>query len=158
MFFQGELTPNGYSFFPVRYVVVLPEALLERVSVLTVEQGHPLGLLPQVFEDRIVSLRQHPDGLLGVAAGEGQLREGVFLFRHRLRGAAVVDDEKGRLAFETVVPKAEPIVQAFARVDNIYLRVPPYPRAALVSGVVPDGGAQYDDVVEDPAIGPFEEV
>ena len=124
MFFQGELTPNGYSLFPARYDVVLPEALLERVSVLTVEQGHPLGLLPQVFEDRIVSLRQHPDGLLGVAAGEGQLREGVFLFRHRLRGAAVVDDEKGRLAFETVVPKAEPIVQAFARVDDIYLRVP----------------------------------
>ena len=23
---------------------------------------------------------------------------------------------------------------------------------------MPDGGAQYDDVVEDPAIGPFEEV
>ena len=118
MFFQGELTPNGYSFFPVRYDVVLPEALLERVSVLTVEQSHPLGLFTQVFEDRIVSLRQHPDGLLGVAAGEGQLREGVFLFRHRLRGAAVVDDEKGRLALETMVPKAEPIVQAFARVDS----------------------------------------
>ena len=121
MFLQGELTSNGYSFFPVCYDVVLPEALLERVSVLTVEQSHPLGLLPQVFEDRIVSLRQHPDGLLGVAAGEGQLREGVFLFRHRLRGAAVVDDEKGRIALETVVPKAEPIVQAFARVDNNYI-------------------------------------
>ena len=158
MFFQGELTPNGYSFFPVRYDVVLPEALLKRVSVLTVEQSHPLGLFTQVFEDRIVSLRQHPDGLLGVAAGEGQLREGVFLFRHRLRGAAVVDDEKGRLALETVVPKAEPIVQAFARVDNIYLRVPPYPWAALVGGVVSYGGAQYDDVAEDPAIGPLEEV
>ena len=93
-----------------------------------------------------------------MAAGEGQLREGVFLFRHRLRGAAVVDDEKGRLALETVVPKAEPIVEAFARVDNRYLRVPPYPWAALVGGVVPYGGAQYDDVLEDPAIGPLEEV
>ena len=49
MFLQGELTPNGYSFFPVRYDVVLPEALLERVSVLTVEQSHPLGLFTQVF-------------------------------------------------------------------------------------------------------------
>ena len=49
-------------------------------------------------------------------------------------------------------------MQAFAWVDNIYLRVPPYPWAALVGGVVPDGGAQYDDVAEDPAIGPLEEV
>ena len=76
-----------------------------------------------------------------MAAGEGQLREGISLFRHRLRGAAVVDDEKGRLAFETVVSKAEPIVQAFARVDNKHLGVTPQPRASLVGGVVLDGGA-----------------
>ena len=54
---------------------------------------------------------------------------------------AVVDDEKSRIAFETVVPKAEPIVQTFARVDNKHLGVTPHPRATLVGGVVPDSGA-----------------
>ena len=93
-----------------------------------------------------------------MAAGEGQLREGISLFRHRLRGAAVVDDEQSWLALKTAIPKAKPIVQTFARVDNIHLGVTPHPRTTLVGDVVADGGAQDHDVAKDSAIGPLEEL
>ena len=158
MFFQRKLVPNGYSLFSCGNHVILAEALFERVSVLAMEQGHPLGLLSQILEDGVVSLRQHPNRLLGVATREGQFGEGISLLRHRLRGATIVDDVQGRLALEAVVPKAEPVVQSFTRVDNIDLGVTPNPRTTLVGDVVLDGWTQDHYVPEDLAIGAFKEV
>ena len=126
MFSQRKLVPNGYSLFSCGNYVILAEALFERNSILAMEEAHPLRLLPQILEHGIILLGEYPHRLLGVATGEGEFGEGVFLFRQRLRGAAVVDDEQGRLALETVIPKAKPIVQSFAWVDNIYISGSPH--------------------------------
>ena len=58
--FRKQL-PNCCSLLMRGDHVVFAESILETVSVLAVKHGYPAGLLPEILEDCIVFLGEHPE-------------------------------------------------------------------------------------------------
>lgn len=90
MFLFSQL-PHGYCSFFLARDIISAQAVFESVMILTVEEGGPLRLLAQVFQDRVVLLSKNPDTLLCLPAAKGQLRELVFLLGERFHGRAVTN-------------------------------------------------------------------
>ena len=84
--------PNCCSLLMRGDHVVFAESILETVSVLAVKHGYPAGLLPEILEDCIVFLGEHPDRGACVAATKSQLGQHVLLFGQSFACTAVVND------------------------------------------------------------------
>ena len=122
------------------------------------EESNPPSLLPEVLQDCVVLLRQHPHALLRMAAGESELRESVPLFGQRLGRRAVVYEVQGRLTLEALVAGTEVIVEPLPRVYDEDLRILPDPRTLPIRLVVGGRGTEQNDMLKDPAVGTLEEV
>ena len=157
MFSSSQLLPHRIKLFG-RDDVIFAQAIVEAVSVFAVKEGNPAGLFAKILQDCVVFLGQNPDGLIRMAAAESQLGQHVFLLREGFGSRAIVDDVQRPLPLKNPVEGAEIVVESFARVRNVDLRVAPPPGALLVSPIVSHRGAQEDDVSEGAPEWPLEEI
>ena len=135
--------------------IFLLQALVKAVPVLAMEEGNPPDLFTKIGQNAVVLLGKYPDALLCMAATEGKLRQHVFLFGDGFRNAAVIDYVQGWLALKHRIESPEIVVQPFTRVNNVDLRVGPYPGGVLIRSVVSDCGTQNDYVATGAAVDPL---
>ena len=105
------------------------------------KDGNPLGLFTEVFQNRVVLLRQDPHRLVRVPARESKFGQHVLLFGEGLTGRAVVDDIQRGLTGKDREKCSQVLLKPIARVDDEDLWVCPDPGSGMVRFVPTHCGA-----------------